>query len=229
MSRHKKNASFVVSRTALFCAAIAVLAGSANQLLAVGLNYVEANDFTNLTPAAAIDSFNSVGEPDNLWDLRTDFGLGLNVFQSSGGENAPELTQRITGLTPGNSYDVYAVYQTDDDENWTIRTGLTPGNLTLYSFTGDRGPIRVTGSTQGLTAGAAVWDTPPPVNKENTRYTERPTDTLVVLLGKAGTTTANGSGEISVLIDDLNDPLGGGGRRTWLDGVAYVDAGTSIA
>jgi hypothetical protein len=229
MFRHKKHASFAVSPIALFMVSVAVLAGSASQMWAVGLNYVEANDFTNLTPASAIDSFNAVAEPDNLWDLRSDFGLGLNVFQASGAENAPELTQLITGLTPGNSYDVYAVYQTDDDENWTIRTGVTPGNLTLYSFTGDRGPIPVAGSTQGLTAGAAVWDTLPPVNKENTIFTERPADTLVVLLGKAGTTMADASGQINVLIDDFNDPLGGAGRRTWLDGVAYVDAGTPVA
>ncbi len=231
MSRPVSYGAFTSLRVALFSIGIAAVTCSPSLLLAVGLNYVDANDFTNLTPAAAIDSFGTMAAPDNLWDIRTDFGLGLTVFEAIG-EDVPQLTQKISGLTPGKNYDVYGVFTTDDDENWTLRAGLTPGNLTAYSFWGNRGafPTINTPTTQGITAGAAVWDTLPPANKEGTFFTERPADTLVTLLGKAGTIAANASGEIDVLIDDFpNVAPNTGPHRSWLDGVAYTDAGTQIA
>jgi hypothetical protein len=212
-------------RVVLLGGVVIAVGSVVEQVRAVGLNYVDANDFTNLTPASAIDSFAGMTEPDNLWDVRTDFGLGLTVFQAIN-EDAPVLTQMITGFTPGASYDVYAVFQTDDDENWLMRTGLTPDTLTQYSFRGGSvGPATaMVNSTPGITAAAAVWDTLPPANKEGTVFTERPADTLVLLLGKAGTAMANGSGQIGVLIDDLANT-----NRTWLEGVAYVAAGTPIS
>jgi hypothetical protein len=203
--------------------------GGRREALAVGLNYVDATDSTNLTPTSAIDPLGSTAEPDNLWDIRADFGLGFSVYQAIA-ENAPQLTQKITGLVPGKSYDVYGVFATDDDENWALRAGVTAGNLTAYSFWGNRGPFPTADTIQAVTAGAAVWDTLPPANKENTYFTERPADTLVLLLGKAGTIAANASGEIDVLLDDLpNLAPNTGPRRTWLEGVAYTDANTQIS
>ena len=229
MYQPKTHASFVISRLALFCISVSAFSGNVDLVLAVGLNYVDADDFTNLTPASAIDSFGSMAEPDNLWDVRQDFGLGFTVFQAAG-EDAPQLTQKVTGLVPNKSYDVYGVFVTDDDENWTLRAGLPGQDVTAYSFWGNRGPVPTPDTTQGITAGAAVWDTLPPPNKESTFFTERPADTLVLLLGKAGTTTANELGEIDVLLDDLpNVEPNTGPRRTWLEGVAYTDAGTQIA
>ncbi|HEY3393052.1 MAG TPA: PEP-CTERM sorting domain-containing protein, partial [Lacipirellulaceae bacterium] len=78
----------------------------------------------------------------------------------------------------------------------------------------------------------SVWDTLPPANKEGRFFTDRTGtafagDPLVMILAKAGTATADGTGRIDVSIDDFPD--GGGGRRTWLDGVAYVDAGTPVS
>jgi hypothetical protein len=230
MFRPESYRSFLSIRVTVFALGFLLSTGSGSALWAVGLNYVDADEFINLTPAAAITT---AAAADGLWRIRQDFGLGqggiFTVYEASA-EDAQQLTQKITGLTPGKSYDVYAVFTTDDDENWTIRTGFTPGTMSLYSFWGNRGPAPVADSTPGLTAGAAVWDTLPPFNKEGTMFTERPTDTLVQLLGKAGTIAANGAGEIDVLIDDLpNIAPNTGPRRTWLEGVAYTDAGTQIA
>ena len=61
----------------------------------------------------------------NLWGGRTGFGASSTIFESGLVEDSPELTQTISGLTPGNSYDVYGVYWTDQDENWSVRAGLT--------------------------------------------------------------------------------------------------------
>jgi hypothetical protein len=235
--------------------ALAFTAGLATQaVVAQGLLYQDANELAsegpvNLTPPAGrtlssqppVPSdviVSSLPDPmqvpppdeDNRWNYRN-FGVGKpdlpTVFQSGIAENSPVLIQTVTGLTPGNNYDLYAVYWTDEDENWTIRAGTDPGNLRFYSWTGEGGTSPVAGSTQGIAASTAVWAALPPTTKESTIFTERPADPLVMLLGHAGTATANGSGQIDVHIDD--NPVAGGPRRTWFDGVAYVPAGTSVA
>ena len=57
MFRPVSYASSISLRAVLFAVGFAIVAGSCSPLWAVGLNYVDANDFTNLTPTAAIDSF----------------------------------------------------------------------------------------------------------------------------------------------------------------------------
>ena len=42
--------------------------------------------------------------------------------------------------------------------------------------------------------------------------------------GFLGTTTANGSGQILVYIDDLPNTTGNPGTRTWYDGISYAPA-----
>jgi hypothetical protein len=220
--------------TTLAALAAVLVTSHSQQAEGQGLNYVEADDFfaPNLSPLSAINSSGTANDTDNLWGFRASFGAAGTIYQSGISEDSPEISQLITGLTPGVSYDLYAVYWTDDDENWTIRAGTTSGNLTLYSFSSAAG--NAAGATKGLTAGAAIWSSPPPATIEGTIFTQpRPTSTepfqdpLVMLLGKAGTATASGSGEISVYVDDL--PSAGGGNRVWFDGIAYVNAGTQVA
>jgi hypothetical protein len=222
----------------LVAAAVAALAAARFEpAAAAGLNYVDADEAfaMNLTPQSAINSSES-DNTDNLWGFRA-FGAGNTVFESGNGtalEDSPQLTQTISGLTPGTNYDVYVVYWTDGDENWAVRAGTTAGNLTLYNFTGKFGDVPIATATPGISAAGAVWDTLPPPNLTGAIFTDGPisnptdpTDRLM-LLGKAGTMAANASGQISVFIDDA--PANGApGRRTWLDGVAYVAAGTTIA
>ena len=219
-----------ILRSAAFLVAVAaaVVGGAPNKLVfAQGLTYLDADELSgNLTPVSAIDS-NMAVATDNKWGFRA-LGAANTVFESAvGAEDSPELTQRISGLTAGANYDVYVAYWTDGDENWTIRSGLAPGVNTLYNFSGPFGAQPLPTATPGITAGAVgVWNVLPPPSSQGASFTDgTATDPFdrVLLLGRAGTTTANPSGQIDVYIDD-NGPLGGGGQRSWLDGVAYRPA-----
>jgi hypothetical protein len=221
----------------------AVLACSGGvSVWAQGLSYQKAIDDpvfggTNISPSSAYVTGNA--DNDNLWGLRTGFGTAGpfgsgEVWQAGINEDVPQLTQTVHGLTPGNSYDLYAAYWTDDDENWTVRAGTQSGNLTLYSFNGDHRAQPVPGSTIGLTAGAAIWSSVPPPTDAGTPFTQERTsmdpfgDPLVMLLAYAGQATADINGEINVYVDDL--PFGGGPNRTWFDGVAFRPASaTAVA
>lgn len=204
---------------------------------AQGLTYVDADDLTgNFGPLSAVNSGAAVAD-DLLWGFRVPtaaspdpFGANGTVFESGITENSPTLNQTLTGLTPGKSYDLYGVFWTDWDENWTMQAGTSAGNLMLSSWRGSSAAgAGVPGAQSGITAGAAVWAVVPPPTSEGTVFTQRPPDNpLVMLLAKAGTASANGSGNLNVFIDDRG-VNGGGGTRTWFDGVAYVDAGTTIA
>jgi hypothetical protein len=203
--------------------------GGSSRLYAVGLTYVDADAAFNLQPFTAINFMSAGG--DNFWGERSPVGAGGKVYESNvGAEDSPQINQTVNGLTPGQSYDFYAVYWSDDDENWTISAGVNPSSLTLYSFNGNFGGTPVAGSTPGLSAAGAVWDVLPPPNTTTSLFREGssgdPTDRLM-LLGKAGTFTADGSGNAVVYFDDVAQ--GGAGRRSWLDGVAYVPANTPIA
>jgi hypothetical protein len=232
----------------VFCTTLLAF-GVADRALGVGLVYVDAvpedpffpGPGENLSPSVAITTTIAPDNDDLLWAQRYNFGSGSvptvptgnpipdvpGVFESGIAEDSPVLRQRISGLTPGVEYDLYAVYWTDEDENWAIRTGVDQNNLTHYSWTGESGSDPTPGSLQGLAARMAVWDVPPAPTHEGARFSQRPTDPLVMLLGDAGFATANGSGEIDVFVDDIASA--GGGRRTWLDGVAYVPRNTQIA
>ncbi|MCC7475814.1 MAG: PEP-CTERM sorting domain-containing protein [Pirellulales bacterium] len=198
----------------------------ANVTFAVGLVYVDADPILpNIAPGAAFVS--STSSTDNLWAARTGYGAAQTIFESIDmTEDAPELVQTISGLTPGNTYDVYGVYWSDEDENWSLNAGMSSGVTTLYSWTGTGGRYPAAGSAHGLPASLAVWDSPPSPTVEGTIYTQRPADPLVMLLGKAGTGVADGSGNLDVYLNDINNNVISGltaRRRTWLDGVAFVD------
>lgn len=221
-------------RTASFLAAMLLAVASTNLVWGVGLTYVEGDpEFAaNVTPLGAFASSAAV---DNLWGKRTDFGAGVTVWESGATEDSPEIVQTVGGLTPGNSYDLYAVYWTDNDENWTMQAGLAPNTYTTYSWNGAIGTNAVVGSVPGAPAALAQWEPaglPPagPAGQGIQLYTERVTspatattfgteDPLVMMLGKAGTAVADGGGNISVYMNDL--PAPGGARRAWFDGVAY--------
>jgi hypothetical protein len=212
----------------------AALGGSEGERVqAQGLTYVDADDFLspNLAPAAggplsdALDSGAAVGT-DNKWGFRA-LGANSTVYESAvGAEDSPELKQTISGLTAGNSYDLYVAFWTDGDENWSIRTGLAPGSANYFSWNGNFGPIPVAGSTSAITAAAVgSWASLPPATPTGAFFTDGTTTDpfdRILLIGKAGTATANGSGQIDVFIDDTASA--GGGRRSWLDGVAYRPA-----
>ena len=231
MSHSQVNAA--VWRTIPRLVAIATLLAGAfgGEARAAGLNYVDGSAFFNITPSSAINLTGVGTAGDNVWGTRTDFGAGINVFESGGNiEDSPEIVQRVSGLTPGVNYDFYAVFWTDKDENWGLRTGLSSGVLTPYTYSADLGNFPYAGATKAITAGAAVWDTRPQPGLDGISvFTQRPgADPLIMLLGKAGTKVANASGEVDVFVDDL-PPVSAGVQRSWFDGVAYVAAGTTVA
>jgi hypothetical protein len=221
--------SFGLSFITAGCTAILILGAGAQLARAVGLVYVDADPIGgNIGPQAAFET--SKMDTGNLWGIRSDFGANSTVHESGVSEDSPELTQTLTNLTPGASYDVYGVYWSDQDENWPLRVGLASGVTTLYSLTGTSGTNPIAGSTQGVPASLAVWDTPPPAGAagvDNGVFVQRKSNPLIMLLGKAGTGVADGSGNLPVFLDDLANA--GAGRRTWMDGVAYAPAGTVIA
>lgn len=194
-----------------------------------GLTYVDANDgfvgTQNLFPTTALNQIEAI--EDDLWGFRDSFGAegpgGRFIFESggttSGVEDSPEIFQTISGLTPSSMYDVYAVYWSAEGQNWNIRTGTSSGDLTLYDLNGS-----IEGATAGIPAASAVWNSPPEDDFGEVIFTE---DDRLMLLGLAGTVTADGSGEATVYFDDL--PNTDFADRSWLDGVAYLPAGSNIA
>jgi PEP-CTERM motif len=230
------------------CIVVATLAlGVLSTMPAVGqgLTYVDANDdfvadgskpdgFTfgpnaNIAPETAFEQSGNINRNDGLWHLRDMIGSdgpgGRFIWEATGnvqtgdtGEDCPEITQTISGLTPGASYKVYAAYWSSQGESWSIRAGIASGNLTLY----DRDGTQDGGAaTPGIQAASAIWATPPTISG-TPAYTEA--DRLL-LLGYAGTAVADGMGRATVYIDDL--PGNSSATRSWFDGVAYLPAALS--
>ncbi|MCA9259424.1 MAG: PEP-CTERM sorting domain-containing protein, partial [Planctomycetales bacterium] len=206
--------------------ALAALCCGVAASFAQGLVYVDADDgfggAQNIFPSSAIDSLQSVAD-DNLWGYRT-FASSDTIFESArAGEDSPELTFTINasnGLSANTQYDVYVVHWSDPS-NWRVRAGFTsnPNANPVFDRTGAAG-------NASSIAGAAAWSVPP------VDPTEDPSDppgpflegNRTMLLGFVGTTTSSATGEISVYVDDMP-----GTERSWLDGLAYVAAGTPIS
>ncbi len=154
---------------------------------------------------------------DNNWEERTPFGSSGNIFESGGetpgfDENAPALRTTITGLTPGQQYQVYAFFwePTSTNEDWNLRAGLTAPatdtSLTLYSSPDATAEL---GSTGAGLASALTYSTPPTIFLESSR------DLRAAQLGIA---VANGAGTLAVFVDDrtANTTVN---QRAWYDGV----------
>jgi hypothetical protein len=206
---------------------------------AQGLVYVEGLDQLNgaqqnMFPSTAIEP-NAATNSDNLWGFRPEgaaFGGFATVYESQL-ENTPELQVSITsGLTPNASYDVYVAYWSDQTD-WGVRAGFgtNPGANPLFSRTA------VDGGTAGFSASSLVWSTLPTDNPRDlangdpdspfVNGVQGGTATQNMYLGLVGTTTASGSGQINVFVDDVGNTTDGN-RRSWFDGLAYVPSGTSI-
>lgn len=212
-----------LSRQAAALLAVLSFVAVAPRAFAVGLTYVEANALLlpiNLSPETAIN-VGAANTTDGKWGLRSNLGAFDSIYEAGlSNENSPEISQMISGLTPGSSYDFYVVYWTGNTSatDWRIQTGMTSGSLTLYN---NNGPTAATPSAQaGRFASSAVWDSAP---EGGTLFTE---DNRVMRVGLAGTAVADAMGQASVYVDDL--PGTGSGFRSWFDGVAYAPAGTSL-
>lgn len=177
---------------------IAVLAGGSAQ---AALTFVSvAQDLSNISPTSSVT--NTGDNNDNLWWQRDNFGQTSETVLEMWDSEAAVITLTLTGLTSGETYDVYVNY---------VRFGV--GGL---DPDGDRGgalgsldgSIYTLFNGAGGTAGTVGF-------AELTGHTEG-TD-RAGLRGYLGTAVANGSGEILVYANS------GAGveERVWLDGASY--------
>jgi hypothetical protein len=261
-------------------AAIAWVIGSAGESLAVGLTYVDGLPGSSFgeTPNIFRTNGTSLGSPgvsdvlnsetflatDGAWGWR-DFGAtntiydptpGVvdadysSVYESSGGENAPEIQMRLTGtngIAASTAYDVYVVYWSDLSTNWNIRAGFQPGTTEAPLQVFANYTTTVAGELPGVFGSSAAWDVLPldnPTDENATGATDSNTNPFLdvtpgspansarnMLLGRVGTVTSGSqagaaANEIRVWIDDL--PGADGSRRSWFDGLAFVPAGNEV-
>lgn len=188
-----------------------------------------------------VNSPNASNPANGIWNYRDEGASPDSTFATiyeAAQEDAPELMVKInSGLTAGTMYDVYVVYWSDAGD-WTIRAGFAsnPGANPVFNRQG--GDV----GTAGTFAGNAIWASPPVDNPNETVDDPSPFINLTDLddpnndptrqdmfLGLVGTTTATAGGVIDVFVDDLGtDGAADSNQRTWLDGLAFVPAGSSV-
>lgn len=186
----------------LTCALGSLVLGTAMTQGAISFVSV-ASDLSNISPSASVTTTDS--KLDNLWRQRNGFGEGdITVLEGwDVDENVGVLTMTLTGLSAGQTYDIYANYirfgaGADADGN---RGGIS-GSLNGTDFT--------VFNDAGGTAGDVGY-------AELTGHAD--TD-RVGMRGYLGTAVANGAGEVVLYIDD--DGLDGSiQERVWFDGASY--------
>jgi hypothetical protein len=139
------------------------------------------------------------GATDNLWHRRTGFGNGGEVFTADevGTEDAPTL--RMTAGVAAGTYDVYAYFWADKDEDWEVRAGLSSTELSVFSKT----------SAQHVDLASL----------EGATLTEATGGDLLLYQAYLGRMDVAAGGSLQVYIDD---GVGSVTSRTWFDGIGYA-------
>jgi hypothetical protein len=168
-----------------------------------------AADLSNISPASAVTTVDST--TDNLWRQRDGFGEGdVTVLEAKEAETVATLTMTISGLSSGQSYDVYVNY---------IEFGNVPGAQGISASLDNN----VTFLDFGAVGGAAGT----PGFAELSGHTDADRSGL---RGYLGTAIASGVGEIEFFAN--NSGIGVDYVTTaWLDGgsVAAVPEPSSAA
>jgi fibronectin-binding autotransporter adhesin len=170
-------------------------------------------DGTEFTPPAGVFTGN------DAWATRA-FGNGASLLQGAPATApntaaVPVIKTRITGLTPGGSYDVYPNFWDNNGTGavWPMYAGQTQGGLVLYQSTTD---VALAGATRGVTLNAFNFTNPTTVLL---------TDGDRTMFGAPiGTMIADANGAIEVFIDDTGN---GPNQRTLYDGVTLADGTTT--
>jgi hypothetical protein len=138
------------------------------------------------------------GAADGNWHQRTDVGNGANVFTADelGTETVPTLKTSATGMDAG-TYDVFAFFWTDVNQDWQIQAGLEADELMLF---------RMRGSQQATEDGFAT----------SVVLDEGPRSLYRAYLGRVGISAGQ---SIDVFVDDST---GSGATSVWYDGIGYA-------
>ncbi|MEZ6015469.1 MAG: BNR-4 repeat-containing protein [Planctomycetota bacterium] len=152
------------------------------------------------SPVSATGPSANQGANDGRWHRLTGLGNGGEVWASSdaGGENAPLLRTRLSGLAPG-VHDVYVAFWSNPTSAWSLRAGLAPTALRHL----EKKSAQSVGSSDF--AGSVVISGP------GVRLYH-------AWLGRADVPA---TGELDVYVDDI-DVGQSGLTRTWYDGVAVA-------
>jgi hypothetical protein len=172
------------------------------------VNYIDANasNTTYANGAALQTSTPSGGQgpADGLWHVRNGFGNGNNVLTSSesGSENAPMLKTTIDGATlEDGTYDIFAYFWSDVDEDWRLLAGLESNNLLDFRRYGSQhAPADQFMSIETVSANG---------------------NDLLLYRAYLGRMEVVDGADIEVFIDDWQS-FTGGAIRTWYDGVGYA-------
>jgi hypothetical protein len=173
------------------------------------VNYVDATaantTYASGAPLQTSTPSSSAGPADSLWHLRTGVGNGGSVLASneSGAENAPQLKTTVSGLAAG-TYDLFAYFWSDNDEDWRLLAGLDSANLIDF---------RRFGSQYDEAGQFASIET-----------TSANSNDLLLYRAYLGRAQVADGGSITAYIDDWQST--GTAIRTWYDGLGYapVDA-----
>lgn len=199
--------------------------GSAGNTFATGSTASDTSWYTTTLPASGTTN-------ESQWVVRSGFTPPTNgddAFQAShttndaNGDTMPELTTRITGLTPGATYNIYAFFwdSTNADQDWTLQAGLATGSYTNFSH--DVNPNMTTTIAPAASTLSYTSSVSTSANSGN----------LLMYAAGLGPVVADGSGEIDVFLHSIgyngsNAPGTGIGAaagandvRSWYDGVGY--------
>ncbi|MFO1077330.1 MAG: BNR-4 repeat-containing protein [Planctomycetota bacterium] len=159
----------------------------------------------NGQPANPTGPSSGQGADDGNWHLRTGYGNGGAVWTASetGGEDAPTLRTRASGLVPG-LVDVFVVAWSNPNEDWTMRAGFAPGELRTYE------------KRAMAMADNAHFAPPIALSSASVRA-------YATWIGRA---TVGANGDLDVYVDDLASGQTSA-TRTWYDGIAIAPVATA--
>jgi hypothetical protein len=167
----------------------------------------------NAGTGSTTDWWTTATASDGLWarrpmgnDPNGNLGTAFpaDIFEASGAvpsnytEDCMPIKTTISGLNPGDKYDVSVLYWSPPGSaDWNIRAGFALDNMLYFDRTG----------SGGATAGTSTGRT----QADRTEYT-----------GLIGRIAADAQGKIKVYIDDR--PATSNFNRTWYDGVTLAPA-----
>lgn len=228
-------------KTHLTPLAAALLAASFSAQAQVSVTYVD----SNTSNTAAFDTTSYPGESwigghlgdDDLWAQRS-FGNENAVYTSndinkSGKEDAPGLVMTLSGLTPGEKYLIQGYFWSASGDNWRFKGSLTEtpplasdptvSFSRIGSGTSTNAPALAQGVDGSDNLGVTYTD------DGSGTWTSTSYFTAGIMIGEGnrklyqaslGKATADGSGNILVYIDDLENT--GSSNRSWFDGVGHL-------